>query len=252
MNKKTIKMDLHSHSTYSYDGRSTMEEYITEAIKNKVDVLCFTDHAELMSWFRKYYVLHYDKYFDEFKRLKEKYEGKIKLLIGMEFGMPNVLTEDFDYATKYDFDMIIGSMHRTIDGNPAFDDGSVSKLHYESTLLMVEHGGFDVLGHLDVHKRYGFKVVESSEIEKEIYKACIKNNIVPEINTSTFRMGMDEAMPTMSSLELYKSLGGKFVTVGTDSHSAETVGTNFERVIETLPDGINLCYFEKRKIKTDF
>ena len=177
MNKKTIKMDLHSHTTYSYDGQSTMEEYIKQAIKNKVDVLCFTDHAELMSWFKNFYILRYDKYFDEFRRLKEKYEGKIKLLIGMEFGTPNILKEEFDYASKYDFDMIIGSQHRVIDGNPAFDDGSVSKIQYESTLLMLEYGGFDVLGHLDVHKRYGFKVVDSTDLEKEVYKLCLKKGV---------------------------------------------------------------------------
>lgn len=62
--------DLHTHTTLS-DGVLNAEELIVEAIENNIGVLAITDHNRMMEE-------------NEFKRLREKYKDKIRLVRGAE------------------------------------------------------------------------------------------------------------------------------------------------------------------------
>lgn len=50
-------------------------------------------------------------------------------------------------------------------------------------------------------------------------------NISIELNTSPHRYGLTDSMPSAEILRLYKNLGGSIVTIGTDSHAPEHLGT---------------------------
>lgn len=47
--------------------------------------------------------------------------------------------------------------------------------------------------------------------------------MVIEINTSSLRKGHEQTMPGRELLEIYKSSGGKYATIGSDAHAAEDV-----------------------------
>lgn len=93
--------DLHSHTYYSFCGGDQPEEVIEAAIAGGIEVLGITDHnygigyARLDFFFSKAedfkedYERTLKRYYDHINLLKEKYEGKIKILRGIEVATLN-------------------------------------------------------------------------------------------------------------------------------------------------------------------
>ncbi|MBQ4273047.1 MAG: hypothetical protein IJB95_05315, partial [Clostridia bacterium] len=77
--------------------------------------------------------------------------------------------------------------------------------------------------------------------------------IVPELNTSSLRQPnvnplTAESMISAKMAQVYASLGGKYVTISSDSHTSETISSYFEETYEKIKDVVGLCYFEKGKL----
>lgn len=72
-------IDLHNHTNFSYDGISGINVLVENAIKNNVDVLGITDHEFSISE-------RIDEYIKAVNDAKERYKGKITLLLGLEIG----------------------------------------------------------------------------------------------------------------------------------------------------------------------
>ena len=247
-----MKEDLHLHTYFSPDAHCSMEELAEEAAAKGVSVLCFTDHVE-MAGYETYSSFDFAGRREAFRAVREKYAGRVKLLIGLEFGEPNRFWDTYQKVLKgEDYDMIIGSVHTPTDAR--FDRSQKltpeqhSQWHYEATLQMVKKGGFDVLGHLDFPKKFVSDFIENVEMSELILDECIRQGIVPEINTSTLRRGLTEPCPTMKLVEYYATHGGRYVTIGSDSHTTGTVAADYDWVMQRLPKGLEVCYFEQHKL----
>lgn len=70
----------------------------------------------------------------------------------------------------------------------------------------------------------------------EILKVIIADGKGIELNTSSTRYGIDDTMPSRDILRLYKALGGKIITLGSDSHKKEHLGTYIEEGMRILKD----------------
>ena len=68
----------------------------------------------------------------------------------------------------------------------------------------------------------------------DILATCVAADLVPEINTSTIRKGVGEAMPTPETLARYVQAGGTGVSFGSDAHRSEDVGVDFDEVVPLL------------------
>lgn len=55
-------------------------------------------------------------------------------------------------------------------------------------------------------------------------KKVIESGKGIEINTSSFRYGLPDFMPSTDVLKLYLELGRTIITIGSDSHQAEHLG----------------------------
>lgn len=91
-------IDLHNHTTFSYDGSNTPEEIIENAIAHGIDVIGITDHQFSING-------RLEEYYRYIRRCQEKYKNKIKVLCGLEIGTrpsPQDLLasscEKFDYV----------------------------------------------------------------------------------------------------------------------------------------------------------
>ena len=87
--------NFHTHTTFC-DGAGTPEQMVVSAIKKGFGVLGFSSHSDM--------VKDLDAYKAEIRRLAEKYEGKIRILCGIEA----------EYDTGFnrgDLDYVIGSTH---------------------------------------------------------------------------------------------------------------------------------------------
>lgn len=253
--------DYHIHSNFSNDSTYPMEETIKQAIKLGINEICFTDHIDYLTNDLKY-VVDYEKYLEEYKILNEKYKKKISIKFGAEFGVQmhtiNEFKRDFN---QYDFDFVILSNHQIDDlefWTNEYQRGKsqleYNRGYYQATLDVVnEYKEYSVLGHMDMIKRYddiGILEDEACEdIIKAILKQVIKDGKGIEVNTSCYRYELPDLTPSTKILRWYYELGGKILTIGSDSHTEEHLGYKIIDVREKLKNiGFKeFCTFEKMK-----
>lgn len=253
--------DYHMHSNFSADCTTSMEKMVDSAIDKGLKEICFTEHIDY-----KYpddsIVFEFDlrAYDTEIKRLQEIYEGQIRIQKGVEIGVqPHILHKYEELLDKETFDFIICSMHTTEKKSLHYKEIFIGRtteeafeIYYEELLDCVKRfKQFNVLGHVDLVKRYADE--PSSNLFHDKLKA-IFNEIIPagkgiELNTSGVRYGLSHAMPSNDVLELYKLCGGEIITLGSDAHRVTEIAFQFRESLELLESiGFNyIATFDHQK-----
>ena len=256
---KVLRCDLHTHTNYSFDSLVTMTQYATKAIERGIDVVCFTDHIDCNKHYNTFDTFQFAKRQAEFKRVKKRFEGQVELLLGFEIGEPHLHPDVMRAVYDCKPDMIIGSIHHPADYEPyakQYNRREYAQLYNRYVRDMVEFGGFDVLGHADMPKKYFGAPLNPTDPDEadfayicETLRLCAEKGIVPELNTSSLRSGLVDTMPSLRAIEFYAKCGGKFVTINSDSHSVDDLGDGYEQTYAMLPDGLQTCYFVNRRLK---
>ena len=232
--------DLHIHTQRSCDSKEYMEEYCRKAVLEGITCICFTDHVDYNINDEGYGYYDPEQYFRDFERVKKEYGERILLLSGIEFSEPHLYRQELERLSEYPYDFVIGSIHFVKD---LFPDSEVRsripaseffKSYWEEVLEAVSYGHFDCLGHMDFPKRFYGELFYDPDFMHKIFKAMLQNNIVPEINTSSLRKRLLTALPDMELLTIYKECGGRFVTVGSDAHSADCLADNNQYAKELI------------------
>lgn len=246
--------DYHVHTCYSDDSDYPMEDVVRDAIALGLEELCFTDHVDYgvkrdwddprgMLWRpgapgepERMAVANvdYPRYAAEIAALQQKYAGKIILRMGMEFGMQQHTIPEYERLfAAYPFDFILLSVHQVEDREfwtQEFQSGRTQAeynlRYYQEILALVQrYQNYSVLGHLDLISRYDeagvFPFEEIRPIVTEILKTVIQNGKGLELSTSSRRYGLTELTPSVEILKLYRNLGGRILTIGSDSHRRE-------------------------------
>lgn len=254
-------MDYHVHSFYSFDGKANVEDICAAAINKGLSEICFTEHFSINPHDPSYNFFDYDSYSKSIEMLKAKFQDKLEIRKGIESGEPHVNKEKLDeIVEKFDLDFIIGSVHNI--GNLKLrkymkgkEKKTIYKDYFNEVYKTALYGEFDVLGHLDLMKRYAYEYVgnynydDYEEYIEKILSTVIKRGKGIEINTSGMRSDFKEAFPKIEILKKYKELGGEIITIGSDSHDEKYVGCGFDKVCCTLKDlGFSKIYaYKKRK-----
>lgn len=254
--------DYHVHTAFSDDSDYELEEVCADAIRINLDEICVTDHVdygvkpdhdhpELARIVDGQPVLNvdYDRYFPALARAREAFASELVVRTGLELGVQSHTIEPsralFD-AHADELDFVILSIHQV--GDQEFWTGDFQRgrtqqeyndAYYEEMLTVVEH--FDcyaVLGHLDLIKRYDpagpYPFERSRDIIAAILERVIADGKGIEVNTSSFRYGLADLQPCTEILELYRDLGGRVLTIGSDSHEPAHLGAHINRVRKRL------------------
>lgn len=268
-------IDYHVHTNYSDDSIYLMEDCIKDAIDMKIKEIAITDHVDYgikVDWDEGKEIVYrggepianvdYPKWEKELKYLQQKYKDQISIKMGMEFGMQMHTIDKFQKLfDKYPFDFIILSVHQVEDKEfwtQDFQKGRSQKQYneryYQEMLDLVKnYKNYSVLGHMDLIVRYDKQGVYPFEkikhIIEEILKIVIADGKGIEVNTSYHRYGLIDMTPARDILKLYKELGGKIITIGSDSHKKEHLGAYTEEAKDELRKlGFEYyCTFEKMK-----
>lgn len=247
-------IDLHVHTHHSFDSRISIEEYCQKAKEIGVKYICFTDHIDFNEADEGYGYYDKDKFFREFNIAREKYSKELNILCGIEFSEPHIYQKEFDEFCKLPYDFILGSIHFWVNNmfpsemvkrNYPVDDAF--KRYWEEVYKAVSYGGFDSLAHIDFPKRYYKKCLWSKTKMKDIFSAMVKNNIALEINTSSLRKGLTEAMPGKELLEIYHNVGGVMITQGADTHSTKELAADYEYGQSLISGNLKSTIFIKRE-----
>lgn len=253
-------MDFHHHTNHSFDSTAVMEEVCLQTIANGLDEICFTEHFSVNPLAPTYGHMNFSNYQKDIQYCQEKFSGKLSIKMGIELCEPHLLKDQYEQAlTPINFDFILGSVHNLNNQKLrlALKDHHLDayRLYFEELYKMVSTADIDCLAHFDLMKRYAYKEYgfyefeEHQEIIRSIIEKAIERNIGMEINTSGLRnAGLNQTMPSIEILKLYNKMGGEILTIGSDSHKAETVGTNFHDAIEIAKQcGFEYIYsFDKR------
>lgn len=205
--------DTHMHSIYSYDGQMKLDDMVKKGRELGLKYMALTEHLEFGQITLKQFLNRYEVYKSEIERLQEE-NPDITLIKGVEFSNPELYPHELEEVNKLDIDYIIGSNHI----KPSDASEREILLYYKRILEMVKRGGIDSLGHLDYLRR---KVDDSSipnDFIKEIYSYLIVNDMALEINSSAVRRCNFDSFPSEEKLNLYKSINGSKVTIGSDAH----------------------------------
>ncbi len=232
--------DCHMHTTFSADGNDQIPDMCRAAIEKGLDYICFTDHVDYNPVDAGYKLFDYAKYSEAVERARDQFSGKIEILKGIEFGEPHVYPKEFEEVLKLDFDSIMVGVHYIDElyvGDEALWDEltkpGVFRRYYQDVLKTVRLGGFDVIAHLDLPKRY-MKETFYLNIIDEILVAIVEGGFAIEINTSPLRRGYIEACPDADLLNRYLCAGGKKITVGSDAHFAKDIAADFDYAYNLL------------------
>ena len=250
--------DMHVHSTFSVDGRSSMDEHCFEAIKKGLKAICFTDHVDFNKIEQnkgkikdnRVQNFNIDEYFDEINRMKRKY-AQLKILSGIEFSEPHLFTKEFSIYSEYPFDCILGSIHHCkngiFPGAANLTEQQAISEYYELMEATLEMGKFQVLAHLDFPRRYFDNWDINSITRNRILKLLVDKGITLEINSSTIVSTSDEPMPTWNIIEEYRMAGGKQLVFGSDAHYIDRIGYGFEQVLARIPSNMLVGYYQNRR-----
>lgn len=256
-------VDYHVHSKNSFDGEEDIKDLIVSAVKAGIKEICITDHFEGYEEIKPKHEFLFEKSKEDILDIKDEFINKIKILYGVEFGQIHFeqkLCEDI--IKRNDFDFIIGSVHNIKNDKDLFyvdysneDPNLIFKQYLIEVNKTIKTDCFDVLGHLTYPVRYmkrdgvDIKLNNFYDEIKEILKIIIEKGKGIEINVSGLRHIMNEPMPNIAILKLYKSLGGEIITIGSDAHRSIHVGVLIKEGYEILKEsGFSyITVFEKRK-----
>ena len=147
-----------------------------------------------------------------------------------------------------DLDFVIGAVHFLSDlrdiylipyDSPQIID-AMFRDHFECMLKLVRFGDLDTLAHLDypIRKLQG-KIPNTSmlgyrDMIEPVLEILVQKNIALEINTRGTYDWQNRVGPEDWVLERYRVLGGRYVTIGSDSHVTKYVGAGFAEAAAAL------------------
>lgn len=260
--------DTHTHSEFSPDSKATVEGLLLRARECCAGGIAITDHLDLDA--PRNPGLFEFSIAEQQRKIEEKARqifpgGECKVLKGIEIGLqPESISHSRDFISGFSFDQITASIHFVDGEDPYYGnyyEGKDFRHSYGRALELIyqtakEFGDFDIIGHFDYVARYApYKVrdIRYADFPDEldaILRFLAQEGKALEINTKTYDMHGDHLQTLDTNiLKRFKELGGEFVTLGSDSHSADRLMDKFGKFAAVCIEcGFPfLTYFEKRK-----
>ena len=268
MNK--LLMDLHTHTTYSHDGKNSPAEMLDCAQKLGVAFYGITDHFDydydisLMDEeeYKSTRNGNEDEYFHTLRHLQDDYAGVVNVLVGAEFGYSDKADVQGRYALtyeKYRPDYVINSVHSLNGMDFAYDDYEKNAEFYADKqrilgayLRLIRESldapyPYDIVGHIGYAARYvpfedkSISLEEFGEQIDDILLTIIKKDKILEINSANKTLP-NRTLPAEPIIERYFALGGRKVSFGSDAHWMERIADKYEEVVAMLKK-IGFTYF---------
>jgi histidinol-phosphatase (PHP family) len=134
----------------------------------------------------------------------------------------------------------------------------IYKEYFDEVEKSVESRLFDVVGHLDIVRKYVANgVIQRENLERKKLEAILEeirdSKMFLEINSkpSVLRHGLLETLPSKETIRIYFDYGGKHISIGSDAHSVKELGSGIKETFEFLAQNsqINIyLLFEKEQV----
>lgn len=248
--------DTHIHTTFSFDSKMPLPEALSRAKAREIG-LCITDHMDLNTNGQSFDPL---KYIETY--LPWRSQG---LLIGTECGMdPRFSVKSEEYLKISSVDFTLGSVH-TIGDDDIYSRSTYEKYtqqefwraYFAQVLECLKtHPFIDSLGHLDYPARLlpygeaGFDFRQHEQGIIPIFEFLIGHDLALELNLKRF--GPETRAEFKTHFSVYRELGGKYVTLGSDAHGLSAVGHGIKDGYDLLKEvDLRPVHFEQHEMVAD-
>lgn len=242
-------VDLHVHTDNSPDGNHSSTLLCENACNLGLRAICFTDHCECDAYFKDKYDLSLKQSVFEAYKSRAVFAGKLLVLAGVELGQPLHNLAAAEDALKNKLDFVLASDHTLTTKKDDFYLLDYSLPENDPDLLftqylidlnnIVEWGNFDSLAHLTYPLRYiigehkiNFELKKYMAEIEDILKKLASRGKALEINSSGLRQEYGITMPNLEIVKLFRSVGGEYITVGSDAHNYFDVGAGIEQAYD--------------------
>jgi len=193
-----LRGEMHCHSTWSADGKSSIEQMATEAKSRGYTFLCLTDHSHYLRDGRM------ESQWQEIEVVNARVKP-FRILRGVEVNIRADGSLDVDDEVLAELDWVVASMHT------AFERSSTERI-----LGAIDNPNVDCIGHLTgrrILKRTGAEV----DIERVVARAA-ETGTALEINSQPDRLDLRDTHARLAGE------AGVLVPVTTDAHSTTALG----------------------------
>lgn len=264
-------IDYHTHHARCGHAVGELEEYVKRGMELGLSQLGLSDHMPLLHVDPAAYypemampLDELPRYVEEAFQLKEKYRGQIELRVGLEGDYIEGWERQIEEIVKaYPWDYVIGSVHflgewdvsdfRQVHNWEGQDVFAVYERYYDAVAKAARTGFYDIMGHLDVIKRFGHRPdaaleAETVALERGVLTAVKAAGIAMELNASGLSKPVAEMFPSRRILSAAVELGIP-LTVGSDAHDPLKLGEHLDQARALLHElGVReLATFEGRK-----
>ena len=249
-----MKLDYHVHTAFSDDSDERMESMCQRAVELGLDEVCFTEHLDFDALSLGYYKP--DAYFAELERLREEFDGKLVIRAGLEISEPHDHQKELEEAHGRPYDFILGALHYWMGGifpsvmrDRGMDLRKCCAAYWREMKKMAAIPGYDCVAHFDFPIRFFGEIFYDPDEIDEIFTLLVQNETLIELNASSLFRGVAEPMPGRVLLERYRACGGKYVTLGSDAHSAQQLYQGIDVSRELAKNvGLEVVRFERQKM----
>lgn len=239
-------IDTHTHSNNSFDGNDSCDKLCESIISMGAKGIAITDHVDING--DDYDT---DKQYNDAVLSKEKYKDSILVLTGIELGQGIYYKDESDeILNKYNYDFVLGSIHNLKEledfyylDYKKYDVYELLDQYFSDMLELVKWNKTDSLAHMSYPLRYivarehiNVDMSKYDDIIDEIFLELIKNDKALELNTSGLFMDINDTLPNKSYIKRFHDLGGKYVTIGSDSHFASKLCQGFDEGLDVLKE----------------
>ena len=263
--------DSHVHSCHSPDSRQPFEEICTQALARGLQGIAITDHADVWCMERFGTLEKIAGSIAQAQAADARYGDRLRVFCGVELAEYQDAPAAGDQVlalTRYD--VVLSSVHAVmfedwndfysgVDFSPeAAPEDKVLRFldaYFRKVLRMAKYDDFDVLTHLTCPLRYingkyhrGLSWKPFADTIEQILEVLICREKALEVNTSGIGSFYGEYMPPREILEQYCRMGGRLITLGSDAHTADRLGSAFAETAAMLQEiGFpGYYYYEQR------
>jgi histidinol-phosphatase (PHP family) len=256
-------IDMHTHSDNSFDGNHSCILMCEGVVKNGGTGIAITDHCDIDTPNYDFRAFATNQLVQVFTA-KNAFKDSLMVMYGLELGQGIYDKEkSMNILNNFDYDFVLGSIHNLENMQDfyfldykQYDIDELLKKYFIAELELAEWNKTDSLAHLTYPLRY---IVEREHIQVDlskyydlidaIFETLIKNDKALELNVSGLFMDMNDTLPNKSLIKRFHDMGGKYVTVGTDSHYYEKVCIGIEDGLDILKECGYDCFtvFQKRE-----
>jgi histidinol-phosphatase (PHP family) len=235
-------VDYHTHSVLS-DGLGSYEAMVRVAIEKGLDEIGFSDHVCLKPVTWALSDVDLPVMTRQISEIRDKYGHLITVRYGIELDyFPGREQELARIIESLPLDYVIGSLHFIGDWNFDGDQSLYGKwsndhlyaMYYDLVKQMAASGLFDIIGHLDIIKKFAvYPENDQTHLYEETARIIRQSDAVVELNTGGLDRPCAEFNPGPQWLDILHAHGIP-VTLTSDAHLPDQIARHFQSALDLL------------------